>query len=82
MPMNATHPSFDVVNDLEVYLRRTFPLFHDKLAFEKVNEHGLLFTWKGTKTELKPIVSFAPPRLETDCELLMAHQDGMRSLAS
>lgn len=60
MTMNAADPAFDVFYDLEKYLRNTFPLFHDKLDFEKVNEHGLLFTWRGSKPDLKPVVSHEP----------------------
>jgi Gly-Xaa carboxypeptidase len=58
MTMNATDSAFNVFYDLEKYLRETFPLFHEKLELEKVNEHGLLFTWKGSKPDLKPVVSF------------------------
>lgn len=44
------------------YLRESFPLVHEKLKVEKVNTHGLLYTWQGSNAELKPTV-------------LMAHQD-------
>ncbi|WVQ72044.1 hypothetical protein IAR50_001588 [Cryptococcus sp. DSM 104548] len=62
MPMNATDPGFDVFCDFEDYLKKTFPLLCKTLEFERVNEHGLLFTWQGTRPDLKPM-------------LLMAHQD-------
>ena len=29
---------------------------HEKLEFERVNTHGMLFTWPGSNPELKPIV--------------------------
>ncbi len=57
MPMNASDPSFDVFYDFEDYLRTTFPLFVKATKFERVNTHGLLFTWAGTEPALKPIVS-------------------------
>lgn len=47
---------------LHAYLRETFPLAHTKLSTRAVGRHGLLFTWRGTRPEKKPI-------------LLMAHQD-------
>ncbi|KAF2655193.1 vacuolar carboxypeptidase-like protein Cps1 [Lophiostoma macrostomum CBS 122681] len=51
--------SFD---DMGPYLAVTFPLVHASLQIEKVNTHGLLYTWAGSDTSLKPT-------------LLMAHQD-------
>ncbi|CAK9783828.1 carboxypeptidase S [Cutaneotrichosporon oleaginosum] len=62
MPMNASDPSFDVFYDFEEHLRTTYPLFHKATTFERVNTHGLLFTWRGTDATLKPMI-------------LMAHQD-------
>lgn len=44
------------------FLEREFPLVHRKMTREIVNEHGLLFTWPGADSSLKPLV-------------LMAHQD-------
>lgn len=44
------------------YLEKTFPLVHATLQREKVNTHGLLYTWAGSDQALKP-------------NLLMAHQD-------
>jgi len=55
-------PRWDVFYDLSAYLETAFPLIHEKLLVEKVNSHGLLYTWKGTDESLKP-------------NLLMAHQD-------
>lgn len=73
MTMNATDPSFDVFYDLERYLRETFPLFHEKLAFEKVNGHGLLFTWRGSKPDLKPVVRSTPLRESGPRLIVVAH---------
>lgn len=44
------------------FLDETFPLVKSHLQKDKVNEFGLLYTWKGTNESLKPV-------------LLMAHQD-------
>ncbi|KAL1884074.1 hypothetical protein Daus18300_000183 [Diaporthe australafricana] len=53
---------WDVFPPFAAYLEKTFPLVHSTLDLEKVNTHGLLFTWKGSDAALKPTV-------------LMAHQD-------
>ncbi len=47
---------------LHEYLERTFPLVHAALTKEVVEEHSLLYKWKGQQEELKPI-------------LLMGHTD-------
>ncbi|KAH0387712.1 carboxypeptidase S, partial [Aureobasidium melanogenum] len=44
------------------YLEKTFPLVYEHLKVEKVNTHGLVYTWQGSDASLKPT-------------LLMAHQD-------
>ncbi|KAK9417685.1 putative Carboxypeptidase S [Seiridium unicorne] len=53
---------WDTMYDVAAYLMKTFPLVHSTLQLEKVNTHGLFFTWKGTDESLKPSV-------------FMAHQD-------
>ncbi len=53
---------WDVFYGFYDYLEATFPLVHEKLKVEKVNTHGLLYTWEGSDADLKPT-------------LLMAHQD-------
>jgi Gly-Xaa carboxypeptidase len=55
-------PRWEVFYDFSAYLKDTFPLIHEKLLVEKINSHGLLYTWKGSDESLKP-------------SLLMAHQD-------
>ncbi|KAJ4991929.1 peptidase family M20/M25/M40 [Stagonosporopsis vannaccii] len=55
-------PRWDIFNSFENYLEKTFPLTHAALQLEKVNTHGLLYTWPGTDASLK-------------ATLLMAHQD-------
>ncbi|KAF2805384.1 peptidase family M20/M25/M40 [Mytilinidion resinicola] len=53
---------WEVFYDFEAYLKGAFPLLHKSLTLEKVNTHGLIYTWKGSDITLKPT-------------LLMAHQD-------
>lgn len=48
--------------ELHDYLEKVYPLVHQHLKLEKVNELGLLYTWEGSNQDLKPL-------------LLMAHQD-------
>ncbi|KAF2130553.1 Zn-dependent exopeptidase [Dothidotthia symphoricarpi CBS 119687] len=55
-------PRWDIFYSFADYLGRTFPLTHASLQLEKINTHGLLYTWTGTDSSLKPT-------------LLMAHQD-------
>jgi Gly-Xaa carboxypeptidase len=55
-------PRWDVFYGFSDYLERTFPLVHASLKLEKINTHGLLYTWTGKNASLKP-------------NLLMAHQD-------
>ncbi|KAI1284705.1 peptidase family M20/M25/M40 [Xylaria sp. FL0933] len=53
---------WDTMYDFADYLESTFPLVHRFLALERVNTHGLLYTWKGSDASLRPTV-------------FMAHQD-------
>ncbi|RMZ73809.1 peptidase family M20 M25 M40 [Pyrenophora seminiperda CCB06] len=53
---------WDIFYSFADYLSKTFPLAHATLQLEKVNTHGLLYTWAGSDPSLKP-------------NLLMAHQD-------
>jgi len=55
-------PRWEILFEFAEYLKKTFPLVHSKLSLEKVNTHGLVYTWKGSNADLKPTV-------------LMAHQD-------
>lgn len=55
-------PRWDVFYKLEKVIEKKFPKVFEKLQVDKVNEHGLIFTWEGTNKELKPT-------------LLTAHQD-------
>ncbi|KAJ4289312.1 hypothetical protein N0V88_007063 [Collariella sp. IMI 366227] len=55
-------PRWDVFYGFHGFLEKTFPRIYRNLKVEKVNNHGLLYTWQGSKESLKPT-------------LLMAHQD-------
>lgn len=46
----------------EKYLKETFPVFYAAVSLEKINSHGLIYTWVGSNSTLKPLV-------------LMLHQD-------
>ncbi|RAR08956.1 carboxypeptidase s [Stemphylium lycopersici] len=55
-------PRWEIFYSFADYVSKTYPLAHATLQLEKVNTHGLLYTWAGTDPSLKP-------------NLLMAHQD-------
>ena len=55
-------PRWDIFESFAGYLAKNFPLTHATIQLEKVNTHGLLYTWPGTDPSLK-------------ATLLMAHQD-------
>ena len=44
------------------FLEDTFPLTHEKLSLEKINDYSLLYKWEGSDTSKKPII-------------FMSHQD-------
>lgn len=60
--LTGDDPAWDHMKPFSDFLNATFPLVHQKLDLERVNTHGLVYTWKGSNESLKPTV-------------LMAHQD-------
>jgi carboxypeptidase PM20D1 len=54
--------SAEALAGLHAYLDKTFPLVHQHLTRETVNDYGLIYSWAGSDPSLRPI-------------LLMAHQD-------
>jgi len=58
-PTLFPHEAF---NDFENYLANTYPKMHVQLKKERHGKHGLLYVWKGSNPQLKPV-------------LFMAHQD-------
>ncbi|GAA6059836.1 hypothetical protein JCM10212_003748 [Sporobolomyces blumeae] len=55
-------PRYAVFAEFHRFLERSFPLIHSHMKVEKVSKYGLLVTFEGSDSSLKPIV-------------LMAHQD-------
>ena len=53
---------FGQFSAFHAFLEKSFPQAHAAMAKQVINNYGLLYTWKGSNPELKPI-------------LLMAHQD-------
>lgn len=46
----------DEFTRMHAFLKREFPLVHAHLTREVVNNYSLLFTWKGKREDLKPIM--------------------------
>jgi carboxypeptidase PM20D1 len=55
-------PDSTVFTGFHEFLYTTFPLVHENLTLEKISEYSLLYTWKGSDQNKKPII-------------LMSHQD-------
>lgn len=60
--LTGDDPAWDHMKPFSDFLNATFPLVHQSLDLERVNTHGLVYTWRGSNESLKPTV-------------LMAHQD-------
>lgn len=59
---------WDVFYKLEKYFKATFPLLHEHLELEVVNYHGLVYTWKGSNSTLKPILITGHQDVKVDCQ--------------
>lgn len=55
-------PDSTAFHGFHAFLRETYPLVHENLSLEKINEYSLLYKWQGTDASKKPII-------------LMSHQD-------
>ncbi|WP_431161869.1 M20 family peptidase [Flagellimonas beolgyonensis] len=55
-------PDSTAFNGFHEFLREAYPLVHEQLSLEKINEYSLLYKWQGTDASKKPII-------------LMSHQD-------
>lgn len=53
---------YSTFKGLHEFLQRAFPLIHSKLEKKVINDYGLLYIWKGSDAEKKPV-------------LLLGHQD-------
>lgn len=49
-------PRWKEFEKFQGYLRETFPEVHEKLALEVVNKFGLVYTWKGSDSDKKPLL--------------------------
>ncbi|KAF4621523.1 hypothetical protein G7Y89_g14552 [Cudoniella acicularis] len=59
MGLVRVDPRWDVFYDFSKYLRESFPNVYEKLEFATLNEHALLYTWKGSDSTLKPLLFMA-----------------------
>jgi Gly-Xaa carboxypeptidase len=44
----------DPIDSVSDYLNKTFPRVYETLSLEKVNTHGIVLTWEGSDSSLKP----------------------------
>ncbi|WP_299760511.1 M20/M25/M40 family metallo-hydrolase [uncultured Pontibacter sp.] len=47
---------YEEFKKLHVYLAEAFPLAHEQLQVEVINDYSLLYTWQGQNQELKPVL--------------------------
>lgn len=57
-----TLPDSTAFNGFHDFLRETFPLLHQNLTLEKINDYSLLYKWTGSDPDQQPII-------------LLSHQD-------
>lgn len=50
---------WEIMYTFQSYLRETFPLVHTHMSPEKVNTHGLVYTFQGSDETLKPLLFLA-----------------------
>ncbi|RIV33015.1 M20/M25/M40 family metallo-hydrolase [Flagellimonas lutimaris] len=55
-------PDSTAFNGFHQFLKDTYPLIHEKLTLEKINDYSLLYKWEGSDSSQKPII-------------LLSHQD-------
>ena len=55
-------PDSTAFNGFHQFLKETYPLLHQNLVLEKINDYSLLYKWEGSDPSQKPIV-------------LLSHQD-------
>lgn len=58
----GNHSAWNHMYEFSHYLKDTFPLIHKRLTLDRINTHGLVYTWQGRNSYLHPII-------------LLAHQD-------
>ncbi|WWC88913.1 uncharacterized protein L201_003828 [Kwoniella dendrophila CBS 6074] len=58
-PFDGSDPIYDNFYQFEKFLENQFPTIFKYLQHEMINTHSHLFTWKGSKPDLKPVVFMA-----------------------
>lgn len=56
---NSADVDFKTFEAFNEFLEKTFPKIHSELTKEVVNGHGLLYTWKGSDPNAKPLIYMA-----------------------
>ncbi|PRW33795.1 Zn-dependent [Chlorella sorokiniana] len=56
-PNHVSNP--EPFEQMHAHLERSFPLVYQQLKHEKVNQHSLLFSWEGSDSQLRPILTMA-----------------------
>ncbi|KIW96234.1 uncharacterized protein Z519_03302 [Cladophialophora bantiana CBS 173.52] len=52
-------PRWEVFFQFSDYLKKAFPRVYEQLTVETVNQHGLLYTWRGSQEAMKPLLFMA-----------------------
>ena len=65
---DASKVDYEPFAKQQEYLKKTFPLVYSTLDIKVINNYGLLYMWKGSDPQKKPI-------------LLLAHQDVVPAVA-
>ncbi|ETI27772.1 hypothetical protein G647_00221 [Cladophialophora carrionii CBS 160.54] len=50
---------WDVFYDFSDHLKKSFPRVYEVLMVETINQHGLLYTWRGAQEDMKPLLFMA-----------------------
>ncbi|ROW13230.1 hypothetical protein VPNG_04865 [Cytospora leucostoma] len=58
----GNHSAWNHMYNFSRYLKDTFPFIHESLTLDRINTHGLVYTWQGKNSSLHPTI-------------LLAHQD-------
>ncbi|KIW78846.1 hypothetical protein Z517_08685 [Fonsecaea pedrosoi CBS 271.37] len=52
-------PRWEIFFQFSTYLKEAFPRVYEELTVETINQHGLLFTWAGSNSAMKPLLFMA-----------------------
>lgn len=53
---SPTEINGEAFTEMHLFLEKEFPLIHSQLKREVINHYSLLFTWRGSNSELKPVM--------------------------